>query len=214
MTPQEKWYDKTWLVILLYILFWPVGLFALWKSTKIKTAWKIVGSAFIALIVVIAVSDDPKIKAADHVSQTTPAVPKSFKERLIYSKWIALDSVDNAYTTPYDSIDAHGIHQSGLTYHKSPLWVTFTEDSIWLEAPRLRAVFKMASIVYKHGTQIAGRPEGVKFAWEYDLDEDDSTITIDNGFMGSDIEIKFKDGKLYWPLWHKVGNDLIFVPQM
>lgn len=47
-----KWYQKTWVIILFLIIFWPVGLFFMWKSNWSKIA-KIVITAFIAMIVFV-----------------------------------------------------------------------------------------------------------------------------------------------------------------
>jgi hypothetical protein len=61
---SNAWYDKTWLVILLCIVFFPIGLYALWKNTKIGKGWKIGVTAFFALIVIANMggkkSSDPK----------------------------------------------------------------------------------------------------------------------------------------------------------
>lgn len=51
-TKQSKWYDKTWLVIVLCIFFFPVGLYALWKNQSISKGWKIGVTVVIALIVI------------------------------------------------------------------------------------------------------------------------------------------------------------------
>jgi len=49
---STKWYQKTWLVIILCIIVFPVGLYALWKNSTIKLGWKIVITAIIALIII------------------------------------------------------------------------------------------------------------------------------------------------------------------
>lgn len=60
---NEAWYQKTWLVVLLCILIFPIGLYALWKNSKIKKGWKIF---FTILILIICISnlgsDDSKTK--------------------------------------------------------------------------------------------------------------------------------------------------------
>ncbi len=50
---EEKWYEKTWLVVVLLFVFFPVGLYALWKNTKIGKGWKVGGTAVIVLAVLI-----------------------------------------------------------------------------------------------------------------------------------------------------------------
>ena len=50
-TQKTPWYDKTGWVTLWCILFFPVGLYGLWKSTKIGILWKIIVTLiFVAII--------------------------------------------------------------------------------------------------------------------------------------------------------------------
>jgi len=55
---KQLWYQKTWLVVILCIVFFPVGLYALWKNTKIKKGWKIFFTIIIAIIVLSNLGDD------------------------------------------------------------------------------------------------------------------------------------------------------------
>jgi hypothetical protein len=59
-TTQSKWYDKTWLVIVLCIFFFPVGLYALWKNQSISKGWKVGVTVVIALIVIAQIGKDKK----------------------------------------------------------------------------------------------------------------------------------------------------------
>lgn len=54
---SEKWYDKIWLVILLCLFFFPVGLYGLWQSNVISRTWKIIGTVIVAAIVIVALND-------------------------------------------------------------------------------------------------------------------------------------------------------------
>ena len=51
-TTSNAWYEKTWLIIILIIIFFPVGLYALWKNSTISKGWKIGVTVVIALIVI------------------------------------------------------------------------------------------------------------------------------------------------------------------
>lgn len=57
---QTKWYDKTWLVIFLCIIFFPVGLYGLWKNTTISKGWKIVVTVVIASLVLNEIGEYEK----------------------------------------------------------------------------------------------------------------------------------------------------------
>src|SRR6266498_5235064 len=46
---KKKWYKKTWGVILLLVIFYPAGLFFMWKNTKWKPKIKWGITAFYAL---------------------------------------------------------------------------------------------------------------------------------------------------------------------
>ena len=60
LTKQSKWYDKTWLVFILCIIFFPVGLYALWKNSSISKGWKIGVTIVIALILIAQIGKDEK----------------------------------------------------------------------------------------------------------------------------------------------------------
>lgn len=51
-TISNAWHDKTWLVIILCLMFFPVGLYALWKNSSISKGWKIGVTVFITVILI------------------------------------------------------------------------------------------------------------------------------------------------------------------
>ena len=64
---KKKLYQKTWFIILLLVVFFPVGLFLMWKFSSWKTIVKIIVSAVVAIVVVTGViviihhATDPKV---------------------------------------------------------------------------------------------------------------------------------------------------------
>lgn len=62
-TSSEKWYSKQWLVILLCVLFFPVGLYGLWKSDSFSKAVKIIITIIIGLATIVQISN--KLDTAD-----------------------------------------------------------------------------------------------------------------------------------------------------
>lgn len=71
---SNSWYEKTWLVVLLCIIFFPVGLYALWKNSSISKGWKIGITLIIVLIVIINLGSDDKTSA---ISPETKKVVKT-----------------------------------------------------------------------------------------------------------------------------------------
>jgi hypothetical protein len=49
---SNEWYNKKWLVAVLCICCFPVGLYALWKNSYIGKGWKFAITVIIALIVI------------------------------------------------------------------------------------------------------------------------------------------------------------------
>jgi hypothetical protein len=79
-TSPEVWYEKTWLVVLLCIVFFPVGLYALWKNSSISKGWKIGITVVLALFVLISITPDPPAEgdaaAGETVSEASGSSPK------------------------------------------------------------------------------------------------------------------------------------------
>lgn len=73
---KQKWYEKTWLVILLLIVFFPVGLYALWKNTSISKPWKIIVTVFFAILVIYQIGRDKE----PNLSKNNTAVSKNSTE--------------------------------------------------------------------------------------------------------------------------------------
>lgn len=68
---SNAWYEKTWLVIILCIIFFPVGLYALWKNSSISKGWKIGVTVIIALIVIANIGDKDETNS-NSTSSTEP----------------------------------------------------------------------------------------------------------------------------------------------
>jgi len=47
---NKKWYNKPWLVILLCLFIFPVGIYGFWKSSSLKFWWKIIISVIVIYI--------------------------------------------------------------------------------------------------------------------------------------------------------------------
>lgn len=91
----SKWYDKTWLVILLCFLFFPVGLYGLWMSKRIGKGWKVALTIIVGLFVLGVVTGDtkkdgkgeaPAPAAVEHVEAPSPELTQAQKDSVAQVK--------------------------------------------------------------------------------------------------------------------------------
>lgn len=80
---QNHWYDKTWLVVVLCIFFFPVGLYGLWKSPTISKEWKIGITIVAALLFLISIASKDNSKT-EYVTKEE----KPIEETIIKTKHI------------------------------------------------------------------------------------------------------------------------------
>lgn len=67
----KKWYDNKFVVHLLLVIFFPVGLYALWKTETIAKWWKITATVLIGLIVIANLGDDSTSTENSTTEKTT-----------------------------------------------------------------------------------------------------------------------------------------------
>ncbi|HRO97562.1 MAG TPA: hypothetical protein PLY79_10910 [Ferruginibacter sp.] len=107
-TPQStKWYNKQWLVFLLCVVFFPVGLYALWKSNNIAKGWKIAGSVIIGFFVIASFGKESKYgRERSSTSSTQLAADEipSDRDKPELSQ-AQLDSIASAVQARKDSIE-------------------------------------------------------------------------------------------------------------
>lgn len=53
----NAWYEKTWLVLILCVLFFPIGLYGLWKNSSVAKGGKIAITVLIVIVVFASLSD-------------------------------------------------------------------------------------------------------------------------------------------------------------
>jgi len=83
-TTQPQWYDKTWLVIVLCIFFFPVGLYALWKNSSIAKGWKIGVTAFFALVIISQIGKEKtETKTPNNPSTSDSVAQQQATEKVV-----------------------------------------------------------------------------------------------------------------------------------
>lgn len=75
---SNAWYEKKWLVLFLCIVFFPVGLYALWKNSTFAKGWKFVITTLIVIVILINLGDSSKIG-----NYTKEPLPTDFKYKII-----------------------------------------------------------------------------------------------------------------------------------
>ncbi len=120
---QNKWYNKTALVVLLLIVFFPVGLYALWKNEKLHVAVKAIVTAVVVLFVVGVITADDGTNSA---SQPTEGVSAEAEKKESEDITWEYDSVHNAMDdniTYYAKVEAMDVmefqppYDGGVTSH-------------------------------------------------------------------------------------------------
>ncbi len=119
---NSKWYDKKWLVALLCILFFPVGLYALWMSRFIGKGWKIGVTIFIGLIFLASLGGDKKAQAETKGEEEVAATsaPEPVKEMTQAKK----DSL--AKTERLRKIE----ERRNATISSTDLWASYNDNEV------------------------------------------------------------------------------------
>ena len=106
---QEKWYDNKLVVFLLLIIFFPIGLYALWKNKNISKIFKI-GVTTFYLVLVFILGGDKEEKNKENVNTILPSeintdvkknkvIVEPTKQEIFISKKIELLKSDYLNTT-------------------------------------------------------------------------------------------------------------------
>ncbi|WP_211196215.1 FxLYD domain-containing protein [Flavobacterium sp. H122] len=107
---SNAWYEKNWLVILLCVLFFPVGLYALWKNSSIAKGWKIAITVIISLIILTNLGDE-KIKTNSSNASTVSSEKESIAETEVKKTESKPDVEILKQTATYqDVMNAYTIH--------------------------------------------------------------------------------------------------------
>lgn len=85
-----KWYNKTWFTIIMLIVFFPVGLFLMWKNEHFKKSVRIAITVFFALVIVVGM-----FSGDDENSVEEDAIEEDIEEK-------ELEAVDTEVTTSLD----------------------------------------------------------------------------------------------------------------
>jgi hypothetical protein len=128
----NEWYQKSWIVHLLLVLFFPVGLYALWKNTLLPKWWKITATVFIAIIFINVAANKEKYKTNNFknnlteetstIEQSTPVKEEKLKEPekpiivLPQSQLSFIDAVESFYS-PYNDAP-NELKKSALRTHR------------------------------------------------------------------------------------------------
>lgn len=110
---KEKWYHRTWFIILMLIIFFPVGLYLMWKKSNWPIVPKAIVSAFFAFFIVIG------FMTSSHPESITLSISEPLEDYDINSEIPFVLSV-----TPEDA------STSSLEYIVSDESITVTENTI------------------------------------------------------------------------------------
>lgn len=123
-TPNlNAWYEKTWLIIILCIIIFPIGLYALWKNSSISKGWKIIVTVIISLIVLTNLGSKDKTSTS---SKETPITIETEKQNTMENPPVKNTEQDKAGT------EKEAVIQKLKTKAKEDWPDDFTTQEFWL----------------------------------------------------------------------------------
>lgn len=118
----DKWYTKTWVIVLFLIFFFPIGLFLMWRYKEWGKITKIVITVVIALMAIwglISPNSTKSTPAAPPVKTTAPAKQETKKETE------KATPVLEAYESDYSA----GIYTAGIDFPAGTYMLTAVSGS-------------------------------------------------------------------------------------
>ena len=109
-TANSKWYESKWLVILLLIVFFPVGLYVLWRKSQFSTKTKVILTAVVVMsLLALSQSEDGQIKKTVSVKggslQDQPSlITAELQNDADYQEWLRIDRRTKPFTKDKDWI--------------------------------------------------------------------------------------------------------------
>lgn len=116
---SNTWYEKTWLVIILCVIFFPVGLYALWKNTTIAKGWKIGVTIVITILFIASLTDD---------KETANETVKENNETEVVSKKSESQTENTANITALEEIKKEPKVKEAMITDADVLYVSVEDD--------------------------------------------------------------------------------------
>jgi hypothetical protein len=145
---DTKWYDKKWLVAVLCVLFFPVGLYALWMSRTIGQGWKIGVTIFIALVVFASIGGDENKNASAEVSQSAPELTTAQKDSIAKVEQVMKDSL--AKTERLRMIE----ERRNGTISSNDLWASYNDNEVRADENFKNKIFYVSGTVTNIGKNL------------------------------------------------------------
>ncbi|MBN4085031.1 hypothetical protein JYT89_01670 [Flavobacteriaceae bacterium AH-315-B10] len=90
----KKWYDNKFVIHLLLVIFFPIGLYALWKTDTVAKWWKITATILIGLIVIANIGDDNS--STDNSTTEKTTIQKKPEIQLTQAQKDSISKVEKA----------------------------------------------------------------------------------------------------------------------
>jgi hypothetical protein len=130
-TDEKKWYDKTWLVILLVLLLPPVGLYGLWKNGVIETQWKYVVTAVLLFFGIYSSIPDPKWEYYSTCDEGS--VESEFKSKYFSNGYSGTVDLDVAGSGGWELVDVYELTETAHPNFGNDEYVTGIQPNVRTE---------------------------------------------------------------------------------
>ncbi|SDX09885.1 hypothetical protein [Flavobacterium degerlachei] len=151
-TKTNAWFEKNWLVIILCVIFFPVGLYALWKNSTISKGWKIGLTTVIAIVVIASLTDD-KTTSNENIKENNETEIDSKKNENLTEKNPNITALEEIKKEPkvkeamitdanvlYVSVKDDGTNRNGFAQYLCEILNEYKATTKWVKVVKVNSI--------------------------------------------------------------------------
>jgi hypothetical protein len=151
-THSNNWYEKTWLVVILCIIIFPVGLYALWKNSTISKGWKIGVTTVISILFIASLTADEKT-SNENVKENNETEVVSESNEISTEKNTNITAIEEIKKEPkvkeaiitdanvlYVSVEDDGTNRNGFAQYLCEILNEHKATTKWVKVVKVNSI--------------------------------------------------------------------------
>lgn len=151
-THSNNWYEKTWLVVILCIIIFPVGFYALWKNSAISKSWKIGVTAVISILFIASLTADEKT-SSENIKENNETEIVSEKNEIPTEKNANITALEEIKKEPkvkeaiitdsdvlYVSVEDDGTNRNGFAQYLCEILNEHKATTKWVKVVKVNSI--------------------------------------------------------------------------